>query len=154
MITCSPITRKTILAAVVLSLLPCGAAMAQERKIYKHVDQKSSVVYSEVPPMSGSSVKKLDMQPAYSGHGGYGISIWHYDNPPSYAYDYARDQYRNALQQRQRQAEDASNRRFAELEAECNRNRGTDCSDPEVLRYIESTKIPRTYAPYRQPNRR
>jgi len=34
------------------------------------------------------------------------------------------------------------NKDQAKLEAECNRNRGTDCGNPEVLRYIESTKIP------------
>lgn len=143
-----------MLAAVLLSLFHCGAAAAQAGKIYKHVDPKGNVVYSEVPPLGGASVKQLDMRPAYSGHGGYGISVWPYNDPPSYIYDYGQDLYRNALQQRQRQAEDARSKRFAELEAECIRNRGTDCSDPEVLRYIESTKIPRPYQPYRIPNRR
>ena len=152
---CSPITRKTIVGAVLLSLLHCGSAMAQERKIYKSVDEKGNTVYSQVPPMSGASVKKLNMEPAYiglGGYGGYGIPVWPYDDLRNY---YQQEQYNNALRQRQQQTEDARNKRLAELEAECNRSRGTDCSDPETLRYIESTKVPRVY-PYshRDPYRR
>jgi hypothetical protein len=142
---CSPITRKAISGAILLGLLHCGGAMAEEHKIYKHVDEKGNVVYSELPPMSGKSAKKLDTQPAYRGQGGYSGSGSPYGDPRLPSQDYRQDQYRNAVQQRQQQMEDARSKRLAELEAECNRNRGTDCNNPDVLRYIESTKIPRPY---------
>lgn len=140
-----PITRKTIFGAVLLGLLLCGATMAQERKIYKHVDEKGNVVYSQLPPTSGTSVKKLNIQPAYSGRGGNVAPGSPYDDPRGYSQDYRQDQNKKALLQRQQQMEDARNKRIAELEAECNSNRGTDCKNPEVLRLIESSKIPRTY---------
>jgi hypothetical protein len=138
-------TKKTICGAVLLGLLLCGAATAEERKIYKHVDEKGNVVYSQLPPTSGTVVKKLDMQPAYRGRGGNIASGSPYDDPRSYSHDYIQDQNKKALQQRQGQTEAARNKRLAELEAECTRNRGTDCNNPEALRYIESTKIPRPY---------
>lgn len=141
----SPKTRKIIISVVLLGLLLCGAVTAEERKIYKYVDEKGNVVYSQVPPMNGASVKKLDTQPAYSGKGGYSMSVSPYDDPRAYSQDHSLDQQQKALEQRQRQMEGVRNKQLAELEAECNRNRGTDCNNPEVLRYIESTKIPRPY---------
>jgi hypothetical protein len=128
-----------------LGLLHCGAAMAEEPKIYKHVDEKGNVVYSQTPPTTGTGVKKLNTQPAYRGQGGYSMSVSPHDDPRISSQDYRQDQNKQILQQRQQQMEDAKNKRFAELEAECNRNRGTDCGNPEVLRYIESTTIPRPY---------
>jgi len=142
MIMCSAIRTKALFAAALLGLLYCGGAAAEEPKIYKHVDEKGNVVYSQTPPATGKSVKKLDAQPAYRGLGGYGAPGSPYYDSSGYTQDYRYDQYRNAVQQRQQQVEDARNRRNAELEAECNRNRGTDCSNPETLRYIDSTKIP------------
>jgi hypothetical protein len=137
------VTRKAICGALLLLL--SGAAMAEERKIYKHVDEKGSVVYSQTPPMSGASVKKLEMRPAYSGQGGYSIPVFPYDDSRSYMDFYRQDQYRQAMQQRQQQMDDARRQRLTELEAECTRNRGTDCGNPEALRYIESTKVPWPY---------
>jgi hypothetical protein len=137
------LTRKTILGAVLLGLLHCGTAMAEDPKIYKHVDEKGNVTYSQTPPATGTSIKKLNIQPAYRGKGGYSSSVSPYDNPGNYSQDYRQDQYKQAMAQRQQQMEDARKKRLAELEAECNRNRGADCSNPEVLRYNESTKIPR-----------
>lgn len=140
---CIPTIRKTVLAAVLLGLLQGGAALAEERKIYKHVDEKGSVVYSQVPPISGTILKKLDSQPAYLGLGGYGPPAWQYNDTRGYSEYYRQDQNRGVFQQRLQQMDEARNRRLAELETECNRNRGTDCKDPEALRFIESTKIPR-----------
>jgi hypothetical protein len=143
-----PITQKTIFAAFLLGLLLCGAAMAEERKFYKYVDGKGNIAYSQSPPMTGTDVKMLDTHPAYRGKGGYSMSGSPYDDPRVYSQDYRQELQQKALQQRQRQMEDARLKRFAELEAECNRNRGTDCNDPEALRYIESTKIPHRYPRY------
>jgi hypothetical protein len=141
----SPTTRNVIFGAVLLGLLHCGAAMAEERKIYKHVDEKGNIVYSQLPPMNGASAEKLKTQPAYVGKGDNSVPFSRYDDPRSYSQDYRQDQIKKTLQQRQQQTEDARSKRLAELEAECNRNRGTDCNNPEVLRYIDSTKIPRSY---------
>lgn len=140
---CSSMTRKVISAAVLAGLLHCGAAMAEERKIYKHVDEKGNVVYSQVPPSTGANVKRLDTQPAYRGQGGNVGSGSPYNNPRISSQEFGQDQYNRALQQHQQQMEEAKSKRLAELEAECLRNRGTDCSNPDSLRYIESTKIPR-----------
>lgn len=140
------IVAKTIFGALLLGLLHCGAGMAEERRIYKHVDEKGNVVYSQLPPITSKEVKKLDTQPAYSGRGGNNVPASRSDDPRVYSQDYRQDQIRKTLQQRQQQMEDSRNKRIAELEAECNRNRGTDCHNPDVLRYIESTKIPRTYS--------
>ena len=133
------------MGAVLLGLLLCGAATAEERKIYKHVDEKGNVTYSQVPPMSGASVEKLKTQPAYGGRGGNSTSGSPSDDPRRYSQDYRQDEIKKALQQRQQQMQDARNKHLAGLEAECIRNRGTDCNNPEVLRYIESTKIPHSY---------
>ena len=143
----SHITGKTISAAILVGLLHCSAAMAEERKIYKHVDEKGNIVYSQVPPTTGANVKKLDTQPAYRGQGGNVMSGSQYNDPRFPSQDYRQDQYNQSLTQRQKQMEEARNKRLAELEAECNRDRGTDCGNPEVLRYNDSTKIPRRTRP-------
>ncbi len=142
MILCSHITRKAMLVAALLGLLHCAAAAAEEGKAYKYVDEKGNVVYSQTPPPAGAGVKKLDLQPAYRGLGGYGAPVTPNNESRSYYEEYRQDRYRNGLQQRQQHTDDARNKRRAELEAECKRNRGTDCSDPEALRYLESTKVP------------
>ena len=146
----SAIRRKTIFGAALLGLFLCGSALAEETKIYKHVAEKGNVVYSQTPPMTGASAKKLNIQPAYRGQGGYSSSVAPYDDPGVYSQDYRQDQYKKTMAQRQQQMDDARKQRLAELEAECNRNRGADCSNPEVLRYNESTKIPRgVFFPHR-----
>ena len=136
---------RTILGVLVLGALLCGAATAEDRKIYKYIDEKGNVVYSQSPPVSGAKAQTLDAAPAYSGRGGNDRSASPYDNPRVYSQDNLQEQRREAAEQRRQQMEDARKKRLAELEAECNRNRGTDCSNPETLRYIESTRIPRPY---------
>lgn len=134
---------RTAFGAVLLSLLVCAAALAQERKIYKYVDEKGNVVYSQTPPTDASKARKIDVSPAYRGRGGNNPSGSPYDNPRTYSGDEYQQQYRNALREREQQSEEARRNRLAELEAECNRNRGADCKDPQALRYQESTQIPR-----------
>lgn len=118
--------------------------MAEEPRIYKHVDEKGKVTYSQTPPSNGAAAKKMDATPAYRGQGGYNIGS-PYDDPRVYSQDYWQYRQNEALRQRQQQMEDARKKRLADLEAQCNRNRGTDCSNPDVLRYIESTNTPRVY---------
>jgi hypothetical protein len=133
--------RKAALGAV-LWALACAAAMAQGNKLYKYVDEKGNVVYSQTPPMSGAKAQKLDPRPAYSGRGGNTSSYSPYDHPGTYSGDSAQQRREEAMRKRQEQQEEARQKRLAELEAECNRNRGTDCKNPETLRYQESTRIP------------
>jgi hypothetical protein len=92
--------------------------------------------------MSGAKAQKLEVKPAYSGRGGDSSSYSPYDNPNAYTGDSRQQHYEEAARRRQEQQEEARQRRLAELEAECNRNRGTDCKNPETLRYQESTRIP------------
>jgi hypothetical protein len=92
--------------------------------------------------MNGAKAQKLDAKPAYSGRGGNSSSYSPYDNPGVYSSDSAQQQYQDAMRKRQEQQHEAQQKRLAELEAECNRNRGTDCKNPDTLRYQESTRIP------------
>ena len=130
------------LALAVLWGVFCAGAGAQGNKLYKYTDEKGNVVYSQTPPMSGTKSQKLDARPAYSGRGGDTPSYSPYDNPGAYSNDDVRWRYEEAARKRREQQEQARQRRLAELEAQCNRNRGTDCKDPETLRYMESTKVP------------
>jgi uncharacterized protein DUF4124 len=135
--------RKLTLGAAILGLVVCTAALAQERKVYKYVDEKGNVVYSQTPPLDASKARKIDATPAYSGRGGNSPSVSPYDNARTYSGDTGQQQYRDALRERQQRQEEARKNRLTELEAECNRNRGTDCKNPDTLRYQESTQIPR-----------
>jgi len=136
-------SRKLTLGMAVLGVAVCVAALAQDRKVYKYVDEKGNVVYSQTPPLDASKARKIDATPAYSGRGGNSSSVYPYDNPGTYSGDTRQQQYRDALRERQQRQEEARKNRLTELEAECNRNRGTDCKNPDTLRYQESTQIPR-----------
>ena len=145
MTSSSTMSRKTVCRAVILGLLVCSTSMAEEGKIYKYVDEKGNVVYSQVPPTAGAKDGKIATIPAYKARRGYSPSVSPYDNPATYSQDDLRYQYNEALRQRQQQMKNASEKRLAELKDECMRQRQTDCNDPAVLRYMESTQIPRPY---------
>jgi hypothetical protein len=133
------------LAAAILGLAVCTAALAQERKVYKYVDEKGNVVYSQTPPLDASKARKIDATPAYSGRGGNSSPVSPYGSPRVYR-GTGQQSYGDPARERQEQ-EEARKNRLAELEAECNRNRGTDCKNPATLRYLESTQIPRESPP-------
>ena len=138
------IAARTLAAAVLFGLLQCGNTMGAGPVIYKHVDEKGNVVYSEVPPTGGKDVKKLDARPAYEGRGANidaGNMHRGYRRSPE---DYRR-QYKNAYERHRQQVEAMRKKSIETIEDECNRNHGTDCSNPDTLRYIESTKVPRRY---------
>ena len=134
--------RGTALAVTALWAIFCASAAAQSNKLYKYVDEKGNVVYSQTPPMSGAKSQKLDARPAYSGRGGNSNSYSPYDNPGVYSNDDARFRNEQAARKYQEQQEEARQKRLADLEARCNRNREVNCKDPETLRYMESTQIP------------
>lgn len=131
---------RVILVTAVLMLLS-QPALAQQRSAYKYVDEQGNVVYSQTPPVEAKEARKVDISPAHRGREGYapGVPV---PREPDYrtrgSYGAGPDP-RSAQQQR----EEAAKKRLAELEAECNRNRGTECSNPDTLRYMESTAIPR-----------
>lgn len=127
---------------VLAALLVCGDASAQERKAYKYVDEKGNVVYSQTPP-AGKDAKQINIAPASSSRGG-STSLNPYDDPRTYSGDQQRGAYEQRAQEQQKKLDEAKQKKLAELEAECNRNRGSDCKNPETLRLIESNRIPRS----------
>lgn len=124
---------------VLAGMLVAGAD-AQEQKAYRSVDEKGKVVYSQVPPI-GKDAKQISIKPAYRGSGG-NTSSSSYDDPRRYAPSSSQDQYAASMREQQKKNEEARQNRIAELESECNRNRGVDCKNPETLRLIESNRIP------------
>ena len=144
--------RSRSLIALLVGLSVAFGASGQERKAYKYVDEKGSVVYSQTPPTTAKEVKKVDIAPAHRGavttnepNNSYGNR---YGNQGSYTYTPPDSR---AAQEYQRRREEAQKKRVDDLKAECNRNRGTDCNNPETLRQMESQRIPggRYYAPQR-----
>jgi hypothetical protein len=121
-------------------LASAAGADAQERKAYKYVDEKGNVVYSQTPPPAGKDAKQVNIAPAHRGSGG-STSTTPYDDPRRYSNE-RQDQYADRMREREKQAEEARRKRLAELEAECNRNRGADCKNPETLRLMESNQKP------------
>jgi hypothetical protein len=119
------------------------ATAAAAQKAYKCVDEKGSTVYSQTPCVTGSEAQ-VDISPAHKSRGGYtGRSP--YDDPRTVSRESAQQQYKDEAYRRQKAQEEARQKRLAELQAECNRNRGTDCNNPQALRYQESQNIPGGY---------
>lgn len=132
---------KNILRLTISIMALCAMALganahAQDRKAYRIVDAKGNVTYSQTPPVDGKDAKPVDISPAQRGRGGdvsgYGV----YDNP----YYRGNDRYTDYSATAPRAS--AYEQRPAELKAQCERQRGTDCNDPAALRYRETTSIP------------
>jgi hypothetical protein len=133
-------TRLLPLAALAALLVAfVTGATAAERKAYRYVDEKGNVVYSQTPPADGRDARKVDITPAQAGRYGHVVPPGPYDNPRQYS---GQGDYEARMREQQRLREEAQRKRLAELEAECNRSRGTDCKNPETLRLIEAQKIP------------
>lgn len=113
-------------------------ATASERKAYKIIDENGNVTYSQTPPTRAKSVQKIDISPANAGRGGNVVSR-DIRNPQSNNYS---EQHRQMMHSQQKKREEAEQKRVINLKAECARNRGSDCENPETLRLIESQKIP------------
>lgn len=112
---------------------------AQDGKVYKSVDKSGKITYSQTPPHGAKSSDKIDARPASRGTAGSGEEYGAYA-PDGSAYRY-QQQYR--LTHPSEQQASAQEQRYAQLRAECNRNRGTDCNNPATLQYMESSNIPR-----------
>jgi hypothetical protein len=66
--------------AVLIGLTICAGAGAADRSAYKYVDENGKVVYSEYPPPTGTTSKRVDMTPSSSGRPSSRPSTG-YDNP-------------------------------------------------------------------------
>ena len=122
---------------IAFAALASGAAA---QKAYKYVDEKGNVTYSQVPPTAPTAKDpaKVDISPAHSSSGG---ATRPFRAQPGYSDNHSPGQ--DYARARQRAAEEAQQKRVAALEAECNRSRGSDCKNPETLRYLEQQNVPR-----------
>jgi hypothetical protein len=119
---------------LVLTISAATITSAVERKAYKYVDEQGNVTYSQTPPVTAKSEpKKVDISPAHQGRGG----------DASDRITYPRDRY-TAPRDQVRSLGPASNDKQAQLIAECERNRGSNCRDPATLRYMEDQNRPRS----------
>lgn len=131
-----PILRSVVLAVVTLEV--SGIALAEDGKVYKSVDKSGKITYSQTPPLDAKS-EKVTAKPAIRGSASGGAAQAPYEDwryapyqPPYYPPVSTIPQPISPQQQRQ-----------AQLQAECERNRGTDCGNPATLQYLDSTTIPR-----------
>lgn len=125
---------------LVLGLAVCTVALGTERKAYKHVDEKGNVTYSQTPPVESKKVQQIDISPAQAGRGGHAVTgsrDLHMQRSRSY-----QDDYSQARENHERQRREAEQKRLDALRAECARNRGIDCDNPETLRQMEAQRIP------------
>ncbi len=151
-----------VVASLALALLlPCLGAQGADRSAYKYLDEKGSVVYSQTPPAGGKDAKKIDISPARPKPvilaSGTAVKSSAYDSStpvilasgtvvmPNARRDSSEGQEQDLgkKQEELKKAEIARRNLRAELEAECTRNRGTDCKNPETLVLMESSRIPR-----------
>lgn len=135
----------SLLALVLAVLVAVGAHAQEPRKAYRHVDAAGNVTYSQTPPGDGKDAKKVDISPAQRGRGGYvGDAYSPYDDPRYYAGQGSHHSHAAARRQ-------AHEQRWAEVRAQCQRQRGTDCDNPATLQYMESTRYPRHGTVVRRP---
>jgi hypothetical protein len=128
------------LGFLLISLALAGSATAAERQAYKHVDENGNVTYSQIPPTGAKDPKKVDISPANQGRGGGYVqgrsaaSYYEELHRPSRSYS-SRDQVSTLGS--------SQSPRDAQLQAECERNRGADCKNADALRQLEYQNIPR-----------
>jgi hypothetical protein len=123
---------------LVLGAAMSGNALAQ--KAYKHVDEKGNVTYSQTPPTEAKKVQQVDISPAQAGRGGHPMpGSRDIQIQRSRSYQDERTRSYEAFQQQQKEAEQ---KRLAALKAECTRNRGADCDNPQTLQDMEAQRRP------------
>lgn len=135
--------------AAVFALVFANHATAQN-KVYKIVDEKGNVSYSQSPPPAAKKVEAINVAPANSSEGRNRTSpdLARQRNNQYEAYN---EQRMEAMRTQQKAREDAERARMDSLRAECNRNRGSDCDSPETLRLLEAQRQPGGRN-FRQPN--
>jgi hypothetical protein len=130
------------LTLIVIGLCISMTAAASERKAYKIVDEKGNVTYSQTPPPQAKKVDKIDISPANSGRGGNTVSNDLRQRNSGQSQSEYIEQRNEAMQLAQKRRQDAERQRVDSLKAECMKNRGSDCDNPETLRLIEAQRIP------------
>lgn len=131
-----------IIIAVAIPISLAANAQTAERKAYKIVDEKGNVTYSQTPPPQAKKVEKIDISPANSGRGGNSVSNDLRQQQQQQSRSSYVEQQNQAMQIEQKRRQDAERQRLENLKADCNRNRGADCENPETLRLIEAQRIP------------
>jgi len=127
-------------AAAAAAAAVCEPSASQA---YKHVDEQGRVTYSQTPP--AKDAKKVDVPPPRRVQ----------PQLPDYEREVLRRQEREDRQreyarrsrERQEALEEARRKRTEDLRAECHRNRGTDCNDPETIKRMEAERGPSQYRP-------
>lgn len=133
-----------ILIAVIA--LATAAATAHAQKVYKHVDEKGNVTYSQTPP--AAEAKTVKVPPPRKS----------YSTNPYLAEEERRAEREAAMDERRREAErrhheqqeamqEARRKHVEALRAECIRNRGADCDDPATIARMEAERGPSQYRP-------
>jgi len=135
--------QKAAILAAALGI--AGAAPACAQQVYKYVDEKGNVSYSQTPPPDRDAGKVKVTPPARAAA----------ENRPRHDYEAevirrqrAEDRRRELEAQREeqrQQMEEARKKRIAELEARCIRERGTDCKNPATIQRMEAEERPGTY---------
>jgi hypothetical protein len=131
---------------VPLIALAFAAVTAHAQKVYKHVDDKGNVTYSQTPPANDAKVVNVPPPRRVPS------STSHQRNEEFHALQQAEHE-RRRLEFERRQAEqreaqqEAKRKRDEALQAECQRNRGTDCNDPAALARMEAERGPNQYRP-------
>lgn len=128
------LTARRIAAALLAAL--CAVPPAAAQRIYKSVDEKGNVVYSQTPP-AGKDAQKVDV-PTTMRSTGTNVGPDHDAQVRRRAAaEERRTEHQRRMEEQRAQVEEQRKARLAQLEAECVRNRGTDCRDPETLRRME-----------------
>ena len=129
---------KVNLVALCLCILSVSHA-AEDTRAYRYVDGNGQVMYSQVPPVNGQPSQQVNIRPAQSGRGGavmpYNEPMPHFFNPGPYGSRYGSPNTVTASNAREQQ--------LANLKAQCVANRGTDCSNPQALQYLQNSQLPR-----------
>lgn len=134
---------KILIAAIALSL---AAGAAQAQKVYKHVDEKGNITYSQTPPANDATTVKVPPPRKLSSNDPYLLEEERRANRQA-----AMDERRREHELRQREQlearQEARRKQVEALRAECVRNRGTDCNDPATIARMEAERGPSQYRP-------
>lgn len=133
-----------IFVAVLLLALGSGATLAQ--RVYKHVDEKGNVTYSQTPPANDAKTVKVPPPRPAHVNSAYPLDEERRADQRAAMEERQRD-YERRRQEQQEAMQEAQRKRTEALRAECVRNRGTDCNDPATLSRMEAERGPSQYRP-------
>ena len=133
---------KILLAALALAL---AAGTTQAQKVYKHVDEKGNVTYSQTPPSNDAKAIKVP-PPRSSNLSPYAIEEERRVARQAEMEDRRRE-YERRQQEQQEAMQEARRKQIEALRSECVRNRGTDCNDPATIARMEAERGPSQYRP-------